>query len=760
MNASKYRIFSRLAAMCVLAFAAFPVNASVSFDGLDLSSDDRLLFSAKHSVPGTPDYSTLFAASLGKTSVESLPQILTCFPERMELLNGGSLLQLRNRYGTARYSVGDAKLKWISTAQKMPVEYIRTGAVSVSPDGKWLCYVNQTKNAAGQLVLQNALTLEQKVLVENASLNYDHVAVKWAPDSNVVLYEKNGSVYFITPGAAFKNVQLPEDYRKIGKGTIQSVVWSSGGELFYIDNDIIYRIRENELYTRGLYSALVGSGTIEGRLPNSFDPLHDNFYMSPDGLQLVVINSQKTVGWYSFSQSGYDYVKTLGVFPLTGIKGAPLEYYVFWTQDRKPVLWLSLLNYGTGRKSSSVYRLNKNVELVLDIMGASKPAASPDGKHVAFSGGSSLYVYDVTTWKQSARLTGENYVSFLWATSSSLYAGGSETVSFWQLDYKTPAQSTGTNATNGNVKVLFLSSVEHGRWDGNRITAQSVDGKSFYAYDSERNAWTSIKKLSLFDSPASEKNGRFRVFTGTTQNKRYTNAVYVRSLSGTVITYPVYPECEESVSSPKRAALIFDAMDSAEGLARILYVLDDFGVKGTFFLNGEFIRRYPVETNQIVASGAECASSFYSTADLTSGNFVIDADFIKRGLARNEDEFFSATSKELSLLWHAPWYKSSPLMESAGSAAGYRYVNAFTLYNDRVNFEESTRHGSDVVYMDAGQLIDAIVMNLKDGMIIPVSVGKVSGTRQDYLYEKADLLVAAILDAGYEIVSVRDLVNE
>ena len=99
-------------------------------------------------------------------------------------------------------------------------------------------------------------------------------------------------------------------------------------------------------------------------------------------------------------------------------------------------------------------------------------------------------------------------------------------------------------------------------------------------------------------------------------------------------------------------------------------------------------------------------------------------------------------------------------MESAGSAAGYRYVNAFTLYNDRVNFEESTRHGSNVVYMDAGQLIDAIVMNLKDGMIIPVSVGKVSGTRQDYLYEKADLLVAAILDAGYEIVSVRDLVNE
>ena len=42
-------------------------------------------------------------------------------------------------------------------------------------------------------------------------------------------------------------------------------------------------------------------------------------------------------------------------------------------------------------------------------------------------------------------------------------------------------------------------------------------------------------------------------------------------------------------------------------------------------------------------------------------------------------------------------------------------------------------------------------------MIIPVSIGKTSGTRKDYLYEKLDLLISAILDKGYEITDVRGL---
>ena len=741
----KGKIFT---AAVVIAIAAFPVLANVSFESLDLNGEDQLLFTAKHEIPGTPVYQSLFMTRLGKNKTEDSPKIMTCFPEQMELLNGGKTLQLRNRYGTAWYDTNSRSLSWITSANRIPVEYTHTGVVSESPDGKWICFVRQTKNALGQLVLQNVLTQEQQVIVESTAFSYEKVPVKWAKDSACFLYEKNTSVYFLTPDAAFKNVQLPEEYRKIGKGTISCVEWTDRNELLYIDSDIIYRIRENELYTRGLYAALVGSGTIVGRLPAKFSPLRDRFWVSPDGQNLVLVTGDNLVSFYSIVTTGYDFVKINSIFPLNTIKGSPLDFDVYWTSEKKPVMWIALLNYSSGRKSSSVYRIGSSMELLLDVMSSAKPQLSPDKKQVAFTGGNSIYVYDVDSWKQVNRLSGESVISFVWASPSLLYVGGSKSVRLWNTDPLSASES-----------VLFLTSVDEAYWSGGRVVARYGSENNYYAYEPLKNVWNKMSSQPEAELLHSEKNGRFRVFTGSAQNKRYRNAIYVRSLSRNVITYPVFPETDLVTPAPKKVAFAFDAMDNAEGLARVLYVIDEFDVPATFFLNGEFIRRYPTETNQIVSSGAECASSFYSTADLTEKHFVIDENFIKRGLARNEDEFFAATKHELSLLWHAPWYKDTPLMKRSGSDAGYRYVSAFTKYSDTSSFEGSARNVK-TPYYDAGQIIDLLVGSLTDGMVIPVNVGKGYGTRQDYLFEKLDLLVSAILDSGYEIVSLREVVEE
>ena len=45
-------------------------------------------------------------------------------------------------------------------------------------------------------------------------------------------------------------------------------------------------------------------------------------------------------------------------------------------------------------------------------------------------------------------------------------------------------------------------------------------------------------------------------------------------------------------------------------------------------------------------------------------------------------------------------------------------------------------------------------------MVIPVAVGVSGGSRKDFLYDKLDLLLVAILDAGYDIVSVTQLLQE
>ena len=49
------------------------------------------------------------------------------------------------------------------------------------------------------------------------------------------------------------------------------------------------------------------------------------------------------------------------------------------------------------------------------------------------------------------------------------------------------------------------------------------------------------------------------------------------------------------------------------------------------------------------------------------------------------------------------------------------------------------------------------LLKIFDGIVIPVSIGTMDGTRRDYLYEKLDLLISSILENGYEIVSLKDL---
>ncbi|MCR5218255.1 polysaccharide deacetylase family protein [Treponema sp.] len=727
-----------------LALSAI-VSGQATFGNLDLNQKSSLIYTVNQDIPGAGKYDALFTVKLGQDNIQGSPQLITCFPEKMELLNENSTLQLRNRYGTAWYSFADDSLTWKSESDRIPVEYTRIGAVSPSPDGKWICYVNQTKNAQGQLLLVDAMTGKSCILVEENPFRYDSVNVKWAPDSKALLYEKNGAVYFITPSSAFKNVSLPEDYRKIGDGYISSVEWTDNASLLYISGDIIYLIRENELYTRGLYSSFVGNGTIAGRLPQSFDPSEDIFFCDNEGHQLVLITGGNFINYYSIGSSGYDYVTSRGIYPLTGIKGAPLKYKVFWTGERKPLLWMEMLSYSTGKKTATFYSLygkNGRMELLLDTEESTEPVLSKDGKHLAFGSGKSAFIYDLTEWKLCGKTSGEKILSLLWLTNSTLVAGSDETVFLYSVDYKSLASSQ---------QVLFLSSAGKAFWNGEEICSKTASGK-IYSWNSKRKSWDLNAALSDVKN-ASEKNSRYRVFLGTSLNNHFNNSIYVRSLSGSVLTYPLYSQTEipSETRKSKRVALVFDAMESGEGVPQILSVLEEYSLKGTFFLNGEFIRRYPVETKQIVASGCQCASIFYSSADLLSSNFIIDSDFIKRGLARNEDEFFSATGKELSLMWHAPYYRSNDMMKAAAAEAGYSYLEACQEIKDSVSFEEAASDPS-VKYLSSSQLIDQITASLYDGMVISISTGKSKGSRKDYLYENIDLLISAILDSGCTIV--------
>ena len=738
------------------SFFLIPSFSQVKFENPQINAESKVLFTVSHNLGGTVSYRTLFMADASQTDST---RILTCFPERMELLSNGAVLQVRNRYGTARYSVADSTLSWIKREDSIPADAKAMLPQAVSPDGKWACYVKKTDAATGQLFLKNMSTLEEFLLNDKCDFDFDEVPAKWAGDGSVFVYEKAGNLYFGDPKAVYQKVQMGEEFRKIGEGSINCVQWASSKYLIYINRDLVYKISAKELYTRGLYSPMVGIGIVVGRLPLGFDSHKDKFWVNSLVNQIVTVTANSVISSYKINGTASSYLTSVYSKPFKDISASAVDYDIFFCTDGSQILWVNLIGLQDGKRNSTVYRLSSELKELIRVENATRPLLSPDGRKIVFASQKFAFVYDLGSWLELGRIAGEKVYSYAWSGSNLLYIGGESTVREWRAE---------NNRFEKEGKMLFLSSANTAFWKPkaeNIVCAQSAINKAtFYDYDPFKNVWqtsaddsrTSFEFMKKAEVDVyAVQNAHYRVYTGLTDNKLYENALYIRNFSGMGKSYALYPETVKPNDERKKLALVFDAVDSADGLTHILAVLASYNIKATFFLNGEFIRRYPQECKQIIESGHDCGSMYFSTADLTDKGFIIDEDFIRRGLARNEDEFYAATGRELSLLWHAPFYKANTQIKKAGELSGYRYVEAGRLSLDTYTLEKAA--DGKKWYLSAKDLVKLYVDSAEPDMVIPVSVGISDGTRGDFLYEKLSLLIGDFLDLGYEFTLVRNL---
>jgi peptidoglycan/xylan/chitin deacetylase (PgdA/CDA1 family) len=173
-------------------------------------------------------------------------------------------------------------------------------------------------------------------------------------------------------------------------------------------------------------------------------------------------------------------------------------------------------------------------------------------------------------------------------------------------------------------------------------------------------------------------------------------------------------------------------------------------------MNGDFIRRHPDSARAIAESGHETASLFYAPIDLADTRYRIDSDFITRGLARNEDEYYRASGAEMGLLWHPPFYRESAGIAEAAAQAGYITVGRDVDPLDWLSREDALRLGLNRAGVP--QMIERVMELKRPGSIIPVRLGLMpSGI--DYLFLYIDVLLEALLRSGYNIVPVSALIQ-
>ncbi|MDR2177998.1 MAG: polysaccharide deacetylase family protein [Treponema sp.] len=763
----------RLCVLVVLFAVARPLAALLSFSGLDLSDDNRLIFRANSVQNGFFPQNTLFMSRLTDMALTQL----TAFPERMELLSNGRIIQVRNAFGVLRVPLTGGLPQPVTGSPSFVSGKAITGGrvedMAASQDGRWLLYVEPVSSAYGNLVLVDSQSGEKKTVVSDIERPAAQFPACWSPDSRVFVYAHRGKLYYYTVNPAQAAV-VDERYRFIGEGTINSVSWNRAGDFFYLKGATVFKVRGSEIFARTLYADFLEMGAVAGKIPFDFDGNFDRFWIAPDSRSILFSKGGRNIFYYPLEIDDFNTAEAS--LPYLVIPQCSYDINVLWAPSGTLTVIASVMR--EGNPVPVVYRLIPQTDSLLTNNGGTRERMafvsldpppglngilSPDGTKALFWGEQGIALYDYVNWRIQKTVSSRPAFSCFWIGNEEFVTGDDRRIERVQV--------------SGARSLICLAGVsEYGFEDKNsavpRVLAQT--GGIWFVTDCV-SPWVEAppnfqrRNSSLF-------SGRYRVYLEPQSFGPYENLPMIRNTVGvgTVALIPGIqyqreapaadiPEAAKGVFSHglrmglREVSLCFDLYDDITGLPQVLDSLRRFGCRATFFLNGEFIRRYPEAVRTIAGAGHETASMFFAPIDLSDSRFRIGADFISRGLARNEDEFYQASGQELALLWHPPYYASSSEIAEAASRVGYRTSGRDVDPMDWVNREDAHRLG--ISQYSAADMIDRIVETKRPGSIIPVRLGTLSGGRSDYLFLRIDVLLDALIRSGYTTVPVSTLME-
>ena len=737
----------------LFAILVSPVFGEMFFSDLDLNFNNQLLFKSNLESSSSIQ-NTLFLTRLRDGERQSPVQQLTVFPERMELIMGNQVLLIRNSQGifTLPASGGlPAPLSGFASfngrdffGRERPEEML------VSPNGRWLLYLEAVSPAMADLYILDINSGERTIISRGLQRPDTVFPASWSPDSRYFVYEKSGYIYYnlMSPPP----VQGDESYRQVGQGRINSIAWSGTGDFYYLRNSTLYHVHSARLFTMTIYTNFLDAGTVVGNIPLDFDPSFDNFWVAPDASSVLLSKSNRSLFYFPFVTGSFSYL---------ALPRRSLELDVLWSPGG--IATALVYTQGSDGKVVSPYRLNLSSGASASFETLPSPGfaanyglfssavLSPDGNLVLFSGTGGILLYDYNEWDLLDVVSFRSGVSSIWTANNEFITGDIDKIERIRLHIQTGGQP----GISGR-ELICLSQTQESYFESgsDRIAARS--GDLWYISDGS-SAWAPITSTPVLKLN-SIANAQFRVFLEDQVRGIYTNIPMVRNLAA-AYTFPLISPAPSASSDRRdnRIAVAFDLYDDDTGLSLVLASLNRLGIRATFFLNGEFIRRHPDAAAEIAAAGHETASMFYTPVDLSDARYRTGGDFIPRGLARNEDEFFRASGSELSLLWHPPWYITSPLINTAASDAGYTTVTRDIDPFDWISWEESIRLG--LAQHSPAEIIENIVDSVRPGFIIPIRLGLLNGGRNAYLFNSINVLLDALIQNGYSIGTVSEILS-
>jgi peptidoglycan/xylan/chitin deacetylase (PgdA/CDA1 family) len=790
-----------------------PFAQQVRFGELNINPSGELLFSATAEVPGLGEYSSHFLADIPGASMKQL----TFFPERFHVVGDSGVIQVQNRFGLFRSAEPAAPAEGAGstasddsddsdseegeesayTAPRPDMAFqpvsdfsafvrgndVQTGktiAIGTSPDGRYLTYLVPTSAGYGDLRMYDTVEEAETTVSSGVELALDEAPLRWSGDSSLFVYNRQNELYYFSMEQHLSGRTLNESLRRLGPGTVQNIRWDDGDTLYYVRGSLVYRIRGTEFFTRSLYQELLKIGTIVGKLPDAFDPSFDRFWISPDGTKILLSKDGRNLTVFLLETDDFQGEGDGAVaLPYLYLPRNTRVRTVLWSPaDRITVLTGSIRH---GETTTNVYRLDLNDPAGRsafsrtddeDIRGI---VLSPDGTRALVWSDDTAEIKNYSTWRSELSVSHPTLLHGAWQGNTRIVLAGRNRIE--RLDLNALERARTDRQREAARELVAFSAIDAAGYAPDNAAIRVRNGDD--TFELQETGWVSLESFEV--TPVRVAGEEHRVYLENLSRGSYANMVMVRSVRsfGTIPLFPrprrqyeAFPERDQVVDLTnfshgsrirrREVALVFNAVDSVAGLTEILNTLVEYDIRATFFLNGDFIRRHPGAVREIAESGHEVGSLFFTHFDFADGQFQIDKDFVKQGLARNEDEFFDVTGRELSLLWHAPYYFVNPVIIAASREMNYSYIGRDVDSLDWIPRRDE--NGISRLYKPAAEIIEAVLQQKKPGSIISMTVGRPGddrpdGGRDDYLFHRLDVLINGLIERGYDAVPVSTLMD-
>lgn len=191
-----------------------------------------------------------------------------------------------------------------------------------------------------------------------------------------------------------------------------------------------------------------------------------------------------------------------------------------------------------------------------------------------------------------------------------------------------------------------------------------------------------------------------------------------------------------NTNGEKLAAITFDAAWGAEDTDQIIATLQKYNVKATFFIVGDWVRKYPNEARKLAEAGHDIANH----SDRHPHVNQMSKEELKKDIMAAHQALKEITGKDTNL-YRPPYGEYNNTVIEAAKECNYHVVQWDV---DSLDWKE---YGLQA-------LIDKVLnhKNLRPGSIILLHNGS------KYTAKALDTIVKGLLDKGYKIVPISELI--